>query len=83
MDKKTNRIFHKLLTEFKKKSGCGVLVNTSFNVKGEPIVNTPKEAYLCFMGTGLESLFIENFYLKKRKQNKGIDYFHRHQFPSD
>mgnify|MGYP001336908895 CR=1 FL=1 len=83
VDKKTNRLFHKLLTEFKKKSGCGVLVNTSFNVRGEPIVNTPKDAYLCFMGTGLESLFIESSYLRKSNQNKNYNPSYKTQFEPD
>ena len=56
--KETNSKYYKLLSEFKKKTGCPVLVNTSFNVRGEPIVNTPEEAFNCFMGTELDVLAI-------------------------
>ena len=59
----------KLISEFKKKTGCPVIVNTSFNVRGEPIVNTPQEAYNCFMGTELDILVIGNCYLRKQDQN--------------
>ena len=59
--KETNPKYHNLITEFKKKTGCGVLVNTSFNVRGEPIVNTPENAFKCFMGTELDTLVIETF----------------------
>ena len=67
--KETNPKYHNLITEFKKKTGCGVLVNTSFNVRGEPIVNTPENAFKCFMGTELDTLVIGNFYLRKENQN--------------
>ena len=65
----TNEGFHKLLEAFKEKTGCPILVNTSFNVRGEPIVNTPEDAFNCFMGTGLDLLVIENFILEKNTQN--------------
>ena len=61
-----------LLSEFKKKTGCPVLVNASFNVRGEPIVNTPEEAFNCFMGTEIDILVIENCYLNKESQNKSL-----------
>jgi carbamoyltransferase len=83
VNKNNNRLFYKLLTEFKKKSGCGVLVNTSFNIRGEPIVNTPKEAYQCFMGTGLESLSIGSHYLEKEKQICTINYNYKHLYNND
>lgn len=66
----TNKKFYKLLEAFKKKTGCPILVNTSFNVRGEPIVNSPKDAFRCFMGTGLDLLVIENFVLEKAYQNQ-------------
>ena len=56
----------------KKKTGCPVIVNTSFNVRGEPIVNTPEEAFKCFMGTELDVLVIENCFLKKENQYKSF-----------
>jgi carbamoyltransferase len=66
--KETNPKYYKLISEFKKKTGCPVIVNTSFNVRGEPIVNTPEDAYKCFMGTEIDVLVIENCFLKKEKQ---------------
>ena len=66
--KETNTKYHKLISCFKKKTGCPILVNTSFNVRGEPIVNSPEDAYNCFMGTELDTLVIGNCYLKKENQ---------------
>jgi len=66
----TNPKYYKLLSEFKKKTKCPVLVNTSFNVRGEPIVNTPEEAFNCFMGTELDILAIGNCFLNKESQDK-------------
>ena len=64
----TNPRFHRLLAAFKEKTGCGVLVNTSFNVRDEPIVCTPIEAYRCFMATEMDVLVLENFILLKDGQ---------------
>ena len=64
----TNPRYHQLISSFKKKTGCGVLVNTSFNVRGEPIVCTPEDAYRCFMRTEMDYLVIENFLLEKTRQ---------------
>ena len=64
--KETNPKYHALITRFKEKSGCGVVVNTSFNVRGEPIVCSPEDAFQCFMGTELELLVVGNCMLKKR-----------------
>ncbi len=68
----TNPRYHAMIEAFEKKTGCGVIVNTSFNVRGEPIVCTPLDAYKCFMRTEMDSLVIENFYLKKEDQPKEI-----------
>ena len=68
----TNKKFFKLLKKFKSKTGCPILINTSFNVRGEPIVNTPKDAFNCFMGTNLDKLVIGNCYLEKKKQKKNL-----------
>jgi len=68
--KETNSIFYKLIEEFYKLTGVPVLVNTSFNVRGEPIVCTPSDAFNCFMGTGLDVLVCNNFVLKKNAQNQ-------------
>ena len=70
--KETNPRYYKLLEKFKKITGCSVLVNTSFNVRGEPIVCTIEDAYRCFMGTNLDLLVCENFVLFKEKQPKNL-----------
>ena len=58
--------YHALLSAFKQRTGCPVIVNTSFNVRGEPIVCTPEDAFHCFMGTEIEALAIGNCFLAKR-----------------
>ena len=70
--KETNSRFYDLILRFKKKTGCPVLVNTSFNVRGEPIVNTPTDAFNCFMGTNLDYLVIGNCILDKNKQKQNF-----------
>ena len=67
--KETNKPYYDLIAKFKEKTGCPVIVNTSFNVRGEPIVNTPTDAFNCFMGTELDYLVIGNCILDKNKQN--------------
>jgi carbamoyltransferase len=64
----TNPRYYNLLRAFEKKTGCGVLVNTSFNVRGEPIVCTPEDAYRCFMRTEMDVLVLENCLLYKKDQ---------------
>jgi carbamoyltransferase len=66
--RETNPRFHHLIDEFDKKTGCPVLINTSFNVRGEPIVATPEDAYRCFMRTEMDYLVLENFLLSKSDQ---------------
>tara|TARA_Y100001958_G_C21245385_1_gene575056 strand:- start:2183 stop:4000 length:1818 start_codon:yes stop_codon:yes gene_type:complete len=68
VNKKVNLRYHEMLTTFNNKYGCPVVVNTSFNVRGEPIVCTPKDAYLCFMRTEMDYLILNNFLLKKTNQ---------------
>jgi carbamoyltransferase len=68
----TNPLFHRLLTRFKQLTGCPVLVNTSFNVRGEPIVCTPEDAFRCFMGNELDLLVIGHCVLKKSEQNPAL-----------
>src|SRR5581483_10568790 len=65
----TNPLFHRLLKEFKRLTGCPVLVNTSFNVRGEPIVCTPEDAFRCFMGNELDLLVVGNCVLQKSEQD--------------
>jgi carbamoyltransferase len=73
VDRIRNPRLHGLLTEFKKQTGCSVLVNTSFNVRSEPIVCTPKDAYCCFMRTGIDVLALENFILEKKAQPEWLE----------
>ena len=68
----TNPRYHALLAAFKRRTGCSVLVNTSFNVRGEPIVCTPEDAFRCFMGTELDLLVVENCVLRKDEQNPAL-----------
>lgn len=69
VDKKTNEKFYNLIDHFNKKTGFPLLVNTSFNIRGEPIVNTIEDAFKCFMGTELDTLVVGNFILRKKMQN--------------
>lgn len=69
----TNPRYHALLKAFEQQTGCGVVVNTSFNVRGEPIVCTPTDAYRCFMRTEMDYLLIENFFMAKSAQPKSDD----------
>ena len=68
----TNPKYHALLKKFKEITGCPVLVNTSFNVRGEPIVCNVQDAFKCFMGTNLDILVCENFILYKNQQDKNL-----------
>jgi len=70
--RETNPAFHALLAAFKAKTGCPILVNTSFNVRGEPIVCTPEDAFRCFMGSEIEMLVIGNCVLRKEQQNAAL-----------
>ena len=81
--KETNPRYYDLIKKFKEKTSCPVIVNTSFNVRGEPIVNTPKDAFNCFMGTELDILVIGNCYLEKNKQNKDLKKDYLNQFELD
>jgi carbamoyltransferase len=69
--RETNPRYHALLRAFSRRTGCPVLVNTSFNVRGEPIVCTPEDAWRCFMGTAIDSLAIGNCFLDKARQDSG------------
>lgn len=68
----TNPLFHKLLNRFKVLTGCPILVNTSFNVRGEPIVCTPEDAFRCFMGNELDALVVGNCVLQKADQDTAL-----------
>ena len=81
--KNTNPKYYKLLKVFKQKTNCPVIINTSFNVRGEPIVNTPKDAFNCFMGTNLDKLAIGNYYLDKLNQNQILKKNYSNEFELD
>ena len=81
--KETNPKYYNLLTEFKKITNCPVLVNTSFNVRGEPIVCSVEDAFNCFMGTNLDILVIENFILFKDDQDKTLLKDYKNTFELD
>ena len=80
---KTNPKYYKLIKKFKEKTNCPIVVNTSFNVRGEPIVNTPIDAFNCFMGTELDKLVIGNCYLDKKKQNPSLKKDYTKEFELD
>ena len=81
--KDTNPKYHKLLSQFKINTGCPILVNTSFNVRGEPIVCTIEDAFRCFMGTNLDILVCENFILYKEKQDQDLIVNYKNKFKLD
>ena len=83
VNKKTNEKYFRLIEKFKEKTNCPVLVNTSFNVRGEPIVNTPLDAFNCFMGTDLDKLVIGNCYLDKTNQNQFLKKDYKNEFELD
>jgi carbamoyltransferase len=79
----TNPRYHALISRFKALTGCPVLVNTSFNVRGEPIVCTPEDAFRCFMGTDIEVLAVGNCYLRKEDQNPALRRRYEGKFEPD
>jgi carbamoyltransferase len=72
-----------LIAAFKARTGCPVLVNTSFNVRGEPIVGTPEDAFRCFMGSDIELLVIGNCLLRKEEQNPALKLDYKEAFELD
>ena len=81
--RETNPRFHELLGAFKQRTGCPVLVNTSFNVRGEPIVCTPEDAFRCFMGSDIETLVIGNCVMQKERQNPALKLDYKNAFELD
>jgi carbamoyltransferase len=79
----TNPRYHALLSAFKRLTGCPVLVNTSFNVRGEPIVCTPEDAFGCFMGTEMDRLVIGDCFLRKEDQNAALKHDYKEKFELD
>jgi carbamoyltransferase len=81
--RESNARFHELLRGMKSQTGCPVLINTSFNVRGEPIVCTPEDAFRCFMGTELDVLAVGNLYLVKGEQDAGLKRTYKDEFDID
>jgi carbamoyltransferase len=81
--RETNARYHALISAFRDLTGCPVIVNTSFNVRGEPIVCTPEDAFRCFMGTEIETLAIGNCFLRKAEQNPGLRLDYSKAFEAD
>ena len=81
--KETNPMYFSLIKKFKEKTNCPVLINTSFNIRGEPIVNTPEDAFNCFMGTELDKLVIGNCFLDKKDQDQNLIKDYKNQFELD
>ena len=83
VNKNTNKRYHDLISKFKEITGCPVIVNTSFNVRGEPIVNSPTDAFNCFMGTELDYLVIGDCILDKTKQDPKLKKDYTKEFELD
>jgi carbamoyltransferase len=81
--KNFNKRFYDLITKFKEKTNCPMIVNTSFNIRGEPIVNSPNDAFNCFMGTDLDYLVIGNSILDKSKQKINTTHDYKNKFELD
>ena len=81
--KETNSRYHALLSAFKARTGCPVLVNTSFNVRSEPIVCTPEDAFRCFMGTDIELLVAGNCIARKEDQDPALRVDYKGMFDPD
>jgi carbamoyltransferase len=79
----TNPRYHRLLSMFKERTGCPVLVNTSFNVRGEPIVCTPQDAFRCFMGTDIDLLVCGDYVLRKQEQDPALKRDYKQEFELD
>lgn len=79
----TNPRYHRLIRSFKAKTGCGMVVNTSFNVRGEPIVCTPEDAFRCLMGTEMDILVIGNHLLRKQDQSVSLRLDYKERFELD
>ena len=81
--KETNKKYHDLISSFYSLTGCPILVNTSFNVRGEPIVCSPDDAFNCFMGTELDALVVNNFILLKDSQNPDLIQDYKNKYDLD
>lgn len=82
VNKEDNSLFYQMIKKFDEKYGCPVIINTSFNVRGEPIVCSPDDAYLCFMRTNMDYLIMENILIEKKEQkplDKDIDWLKKYE----
>ena len=79
----TNPKYHALITRYKEKTGCSVIVNTSFNVRGEPIVCTPEDAFRCLMGTEIEFLVVGNAIMRKEDQDPALKLDYKNAYELD
>ncbi|MDH5531271.1 MAG: hypothetical protein OEY05_14665, partial [Paracoccaceae bacterium] len=79
----TNPLYHRLISAFKAKTGCPVVINTSFNVRGEPIVCTPEDAFRCFMGTDMDVLVVGNAILRKEEQDPALAEDYKNKYELD
>jgi carbamoyltransferase len=68
VNKDVSPYYYAVIEEFRQLTGCPIIINTSFNVRGEPIVNSPEDAYRCFMRTNIDYLVLENYFLDKQQQ---------------
>ena len=83
VSRKTNRLFHKLIKKFKEDTGCSVLINTSFNIRGEPIVCNVEDAFRCFLGTNLDYLVFGNIILEKKLQSESLNIDYKKEYELD
>jgi carbamoyltransferase len=79
----TNPKYHAIISKFKEKTGCPLVVNTSFNVRGEPIICTPTDAFKCFMGTDLDMLAVGNYILLKEQQDEKLKLNYKEYYELD
>ena len=79
----TNTRYHAVISKFKEITGCPIVVNTSFNVRGEPIICTPTDAFKCFMGTELDLLVVENYLLEKKEQKASFKTVYKENYGLD
>ena len=82
VSKEDNPLYYNMISKFHEKYGCPVIINTSFNVRGEPIVCTPEDAYFCFMRTNMDYLIMGNYLIEKKEQkplDKDIDWLKKYE----
>src|SRR5437868_160299 len=79
----TSPLYHRLISAFKQRTGCPMLVNTSFNVRGEPIACSPEDAFRCFMGSEIEVLVAGDCFLRKERQDPALKLDYRDRFDPD